>query len=485
MSKILTFILILSTAFSFAQNDAKLRAYMNEKQFYTPNGGNYLEVHLQFVGHTLYYNNVDSLPVATLEIVQIISQDDSIVVADKYRLNSPPIIDSLVEDFFDIQRYALDAGDYVYELMIQDINSGDEAVSVMKNIRIEDLSAEAAVSDIVLAERISISKDQNTFSKIGYDVVPMLTNYYPSEFQFLPYYVELYNIGKDLETDSNYVVFQRIYDSENKLDLSAFNRMYKYQLEGEIKPIAKSIDITNLPAGSYLLEVSVVDAEQNLIASNVINFDRNNYQVDVLSNYQDELIDPAFQASITSDSLRYYLASLIPISSQSDVKNIIQLLKEEDTTLHRKYIQSYWKTTSSIQSFENWMKYKAQVQLVERLYATNFQVGFETDRGRVYLQYGSPSSITARPTSPSEYPYEIWQYDKIGKFSNKRFVFYNPDMVNNTYRLLHSDMVGELQNYRWQYYINSRTTPGNDIDDPTGGSVDSHGANASRYYKNF
>lgn len=485
MYKIISLFLLLIASFSWAQNDAKLRAYLNEKQFFTPNGGNYLEVHLQFVGHTLYYTTQNDQQVATIEILQIISKGDSIVIADKYRLNSPPIIDSLVEDFFDIQRYALEPGEYTYELTVQDVNSGDEAISVIKKLHIEELNQGAAISDIVLAERISVTADQNVFSKVGYDVVPMLTNYYPTEYQHMPYYVEVYNLEEALKGDSNYLVFHRIYEKGSSTPLSEYNRMYKYTLEGEIRPVAKAINIGTLPAGSYELEISVIDVNQNILASNIIDFDRNNFDIDALSGYEDEIIDPAFAASITTDSLRYYLASLIPISSPADVKNIIQLLKEEDSTMHRKYIQSYWKSTSSIASYEKWMKYKAQVQLVERLYATNYQVGFETDRGRVYLQYGAPSAITARPTSPNEYPYEIWQYDKIGKFSNKRFVFYNPDLVNNAYRLLHSDMVGELQNYRWQYYINSRTAPGNNVDDPTGGGIDSHGANASRYYKNF
>ena len=485
MNKLFVFLVLFISTLSLAQNDAKLRAFLNEKQFYTPNGGNYLEVHLQFVGHSLYYTNVDGNQVAQVEITQIISKGDSIVKADRYRLSSPAIKDSIVEDFFDIQKYALQPGEYTYELIVKDINSEDEPISVIKNIKLEDLESETVMSDIVLAERIGVTKEVNLFSKVGYDVVPMLTNYYPSELGHMPYYVEIYNLSKELQDDSIYVVKQRLYDKDGKKDLTEYNRMFTYKYLGDIKPFAKSIDIRSLPAGEYILELSVLNSSKTTIANNLINFERNNFSVDILTDYTEEIIDPAFKNSITTDSLMYYVASLIPISSPAEVKNILNLLKQEDTVLFRKYLQSYWKKSSSLSSYESWMKYKAQVQLVERLYATNFQVGFETDRGRVYLQYGSPNSIIQRPTSPSEYPYEIWQYDKIGKFSNRRFVFYNPDLVNNAYRLLHSDMVGELQNYRWQYYINSRTASGNNIDDPTGGDRDSHGSNASRYYKNF
>ena len=121
--------------------------------------------------------------------------------------------------------------------------------------------------------------------------------------------------------------------------------------------------------------------------------------------------------------------------------------------------------------------------LVERLYANNFQEGFETDRGRVYLQYGAPANIVRKEYSPTEYPYEIWRYNKIGAFSNKRFVFYNPDLVNKAYRLLHSDMVGELKNPSWPRELSKRSTPNGNVDDPNSGVQDHWGGNSQDLFR--
>jgi hypothetical protein len=126
-----------------------------------------------------------------------------------------------------------------------------------------------------------------------------------------------------------------------------------------------------------------------------------------------------------------------------------------------------------------------QVQLVERLYANNFQEGFETDRGRVYLQYGSPTNIIQREVSSTEYPYEIWQYNKIGQFSNRRFIFYNPDLVNNAYRLLHSDMLGELKNPAWPQMLNSRNSTKGNIDDPNSGVQEHWGGNSNDLFRQY
>ena len=116
--------------------------------------------------------------------------------------------------------------------------------------------------------------------------------------------------------------------------------------------------------------------------------------------------------------------------------------------------------------------------MVQRLFKTNIRDGFETDRGRVYLQYGPPSNVIVRENSPSDYPYEIWRYDKIKVYSNKRFIFYNPDLVNNTDRLLHSDMIGELKNSSWPLELSKRNTKNGGIDTPNANVMDKWGQNS-------
>jgi hypothetical protein len=89
--------------------------------------------------------------------------------------------------------------------------------------------------------------------------------------------------------------------------------------------------------------------------------------------------------------------------------------------------------------------------------------GYFTDRGRVYLQYGPPDAQQQVANEPDTYPYEIWQYYRIkdpqtGQFqTNKRFVFWNKDLDGNCYKLLHSDVRGELRDNRWQMRLKART----------------------------
>lgn len=487
--KYLSFLFIIFFIYSngaTAQRDKNVKAYLSEKQFYAPGQGNYIEIQLNFVGYSLNYVDKESKTIAEVQVTQLFSQQDEIIRYDKYVLKSPEVIDSLVENFYDIQRFSLAPGEYTYELEIKDIHSKQDAISVKKQIEIVELGNRVSLSGITPAENVKASKPENTniFSKMGYDIVPMTSNYYPTEMEWMPYYVEVYN-AEEFYDDSVYVVEQKIVGLDNGYDLEKYTRYYRYEANN-IQPIVKVIDISMLPTGAYNLEINVLNRDKEVMAAQLFNFDRNNTnEVNALA-FESITLDPAFEESIPMDSTGYYVASLIPISRSGEVKNIIQLLKEKDNEKNKKYLQAFWKQTSPESPYEGWMKYKAQVQKVEKLFATNYQVGFETDRGRVYLQYGQPNQITERPSSPSEYPYEIWQYDKIGRFSNRRFVFYSPMNLTNDYRLLHSDMVGELQNYRWKHALNKRNTPDDNLDNPNGSGYQDHfGGNSSLYYNSY
>ena len=53
-------------------------------------------------------------------------------------------------------------------------------------------------------------------------------------------------------------------------------------------------------------------------------------------------------------------------------------------------------------------------------------------------------------------PYEIWHYYKINQFNNKRFLFYSRESVGVDFVLLHSDMLGEVQNNDWPVVMRTK-----------------------------
>ena len=461
MKVFLIFSLVFSSLFAFGQSNSKLRAYVDSKQFYAPEIGNYIEVYIQFSGSSVRYLGVENGLQGEVALKYEIRKDQELIQTDAYRLSSPVMMDSIVEDFYDVKRFALSPGAYTMNMELLDLNSENPAIKATFPIVIEEFSEGITISDIQIAETIIRGGDESVFSKSGLTIIPRLATFYPTELSVIPVYFELYHTN---QTEEDYCGIKQMITNEKGEEMSAFTVFTRHET-AEILPIVKKVDIATLPSGKYSLSYTLLSKSLTELSTQSYEFERSN-DAEIFVTSETIVLDPKFQSSITDDSVSFYLASLIPISRSAEVKNIISTLKSKDKEKMRKHIQAYWLQTAPQNTYDAWIKYKLQVQLVERLYSNNFQVGYETDRGRVYLQYGAPTTIVQKENSPTEYPYEIWQYNKIGTFSNKRFVFYNPDLVNNTYTLLHSDMLGELKNPGWPQILSKRNTSRGNVDDP-------------------
>lgn len=467
-------------AISFSQKK-NLKAYLDSKQFYAPGVGNYVEFHLQFAGYSLNYKGVEGGLQGEVAIAMQIFQNDEVIASDAYRLTSPVMYDSIVEDFYDVKRFQLEEGVYDFHITLQDLNSELEALEATQTIIVDELADAISISDISVAEIATVGDPESNFYKSGYNIIPRISTFYPEQLNAIPVYFEIYN-SKMLE-DTVFGIKQRVINAatgKEVEDLTMFTRHYA----SDVVPVLRKVDINDVTTGKYILQYTLINRNMTELSTQTYEFERSNDpEIDYFSN--EIVLDPAFQESISDDSVGYYLESLIPISRSGDVRNIIAIADTKDNERARKHIQLYWTKTTPENPYEGWIQYKQQVQLVEKLYANNFQEGFETDRGRVYLQYGAPTTISAKENSPTEYPYEIWQYNKIGAFSNKRFVFYNPDLVNKAYRLLHSDMVGELKNPAWPRELAKRNTTNGNVDDPNNSVIDHWGGNSNDLFRQY
>lgn len=483
--KFLTLFVLLTLSFgsAFAQGkkDKKLRAYLDHKQFYAPGLGNYVEFHLQFAGYSINYKGKDDGLIGEVGIRVDVKQGDKSIQSDAYRLETPFMKDSIVEDFYDIRRFALSPGEYTLDIELMDMNSSAESIKATQSFTVEEYGDAISISDLEVAEVAGTGDESSMFYKSGYNIIPRLSTFYPEELNTIPVYFELYNTNQ-LE-DSVFAIRQTLVNAMSGVQLDQFTAFSRHKTSNVV-PIIKRLDISEVPTGKYIVSYTLINRNMTELSTQSYTFERSNDRLSTILK-EDIILDPAFQESMTDDSVEYYLESLIPIARPNEVRNIIKIAKAKDNAESREHIQLFWATTAPGAAYESWMKYKAQVQLVEKLYANNFQEGFETDRGRVYLQYGSPTNIIRRDNNPSEYPFEIWIYNKIGVFSNRRFVFYNPDLVNNAYRLLHSDMVGELKNPSWQRDLSRRNTTNGDIDNPNAGTNNDFGGNADEYYRQY
>ncbi len=114
----------------------------------------------------------------------------------------------------------------------------------------------------------------------------------------------------------------------------------------------------------------------------------------------------------------------------------VDRLKKGSFESRRDSLEAFWnartgKTTSALSPLM--AEYYRRVDIARRSFATLRQPdGLRTDRGRIYVLYGAPSS-TERTLTPGRPYQEVWIYDNL----NKRFVFEDTSR-NGTYVLLSS-----------------------------------------------
>ncbi len=140
------------------------------------------------------------------------------------------------------------------------------------------------------------------------------------------------------------------------------------------------------------------------------------------------------------------------------------------------YLFQFWKTRDPENPAKAWEVYRKQVYLVNTLYATGMGLkyyGFESDRGRVFLQYGAPNSVITRKFETGTFPYEIWHYYKTERQSDVRFVFYNPKIVGEDYIFLYSNATGEISNPVWKIALEHKVNA-TDPDAVTGTQMHVH-----------
>ena len=487
------FIILVAFIISFTGTSAqKLQALLSYCSFYLPDEGPYFETYLSIDGKGItYIKNANNKYVATVEVTTIFKLD-TIRKFAKYDLVSPEKKDTFNLDFhfIDQQRYPLSQGVYNLELNIKDKNRNETPYRVTVGIPVDYPKNKVNVSGIELLESYKKAAETNILTKSGYDLIPSMTNFFPETVSKLIFYAEVYNTQAILGENQKFLLSYYIESFEPGKPLNEYI-INSRETSSPVIPLLKEFDISNLPSGNYNLVISIRDQQNNEISSNKLFFQRRNpsvvYDMTALSSVK---VDETFVSRIKqADSLKYYLRSINPISTQTELQYAQNLLKTPEILPMQQYFYNFWVSHNDLNPEKEWRAYLTMVKMVEKSFGTKIKRGFDTDRGRVYLKYGPPNTITDVPYETSTMngegtvPYQIWHYYGLPRQGSRKFVFYNPELSTNNYELIHSDAVGEITNYNWQSLIRYRKKGEKLGDPPFGNEPEKYDGKSGEYYR--
>ncbi len=440
----------------------KLQADLSYASFYSPEHGPYFETYLSVYGKSVYFvKNQNGKYQATIEITMLFKQNDSIKDFKKYNLYSPEAVDSsnVNFNFIDQQRFVLPNGNYTYQLIIADKNSSLPFYKINQDILIDYPNDQINISGIELIESFKKTASPNIISKSGFDFVPYVSDFYPENIKKITFYTEIYNTENILGKGEAFLLTYFIESFETYKLITGLVKKKREQVK-IVNPVFGEFDISQLPSGNYNLGIEVRDKTNKVVALNKLFFQRSNPSIrfeikDIATLDVNETFAGKF---IDKDTLEDYIRSLYPISTDMEKTFINDQLKRIDIRMMQQYFFNFWLQRNAISPESNWIVYYKEVEKVNFNYSTRVRRGYDTDRGRVYLQYGPPNEIVDKPFDAGaslkdggygSVPYEIWHYYKLNNQSNRKFVFANPDLALGEYALIHSDAIGEFNNPNW------------------------------------
>jgi GWxTD domain-containing protein len=381
----------------------------------------------------------------------------------------------------DIQRYGLPNGDYTLDVSLRDVYSKGDTMSSSDDFTINFSDNEVEFSDIELLTNYEKADKDSPGIKNGYLLTPYVFNYYPETLSKVSFYAELYNTKKIIGSDPFLLTYYiRPFEIEKPLDKYIIRKRANAE---DVNVVLGSFNIENLPSGNYLLVMEARNRNNEVIASKEVYFQR--YNPDSNFNLNDMMVlnpQNTFVDKITNkDSMQMYIDYLSPISTEIERAYATGLIGSASLEELQKYFLNFWYERNSSDPEGEWNDYLVMVNHANEEFTSHRKLGYKSDRGRVFLQYGKPNVISDHHFEPAAYPYEIWHYYQLGNQRDKKFVFYAHDRGTNDFQLIHSNAIGELNNYRWQTVIYRRTWDPQSIDDSQ--IPDTWGGKATQSYR--
>jgi GWxTD domain-containing protein len=461
MKKIFALILV-AVLLPFAGECRNLWAYLSYSAFDSPEGP-YVETYLTVAGNSVkFIRQEDGKYMATVNVLMTFSQNSEIKAFKKYELNSPSVDDTagINIHFLDQQRFQLPNGTYDLEIQLSDKNKEVKPQPYNMDVTVDFPSDKPSFSDIELLRSYKKAETEGVLTKSGYNVVPYVFAFYPEQETSLIFYCELYGMDKVVPAGQKFLLSYYLQTFESGVKLNDFARIHK-EVAKPVFVVMTDFDISRLASGNYNLVVEARNQNNEVVASKTLYFQRSNPHMEITSaDFMTLDVTNTFVQSITNlDSLKEFISCTYPIATGSEQLYIKEVPKSNSSLANlQQFFYGFWVSRSPSDPQKAWLAYKQQVRVAQYNFGTPTKKGYQTDRGRVYLEYGPPNIRAERYSEPSTYPYEIWQYySTIGNQINRKFVFYSQDMVTSDFTLLHSDARGEIYNSRWKIDLQSRT----------------------------
>lgn len=381
------------------------------------------------------------------EVTCIFEQGGEVTSFSKRRLTGPEFTDSLealLGTQFYVDRLIANPGPGRVTVEIRGEADGPAAEAAV-DVRVPELDVPHFSSPMLVAA-YAPANPGSVHAHSGVDLLPVVGARVGFDSPELRYYMELY--GVEHVPDSLIYIANWLENSEG-VELEG-SRVYQRVAKGQILPL-----FTTRPWGSDAQSARTIVWEA--ISKTAGSLCREELPLSIESVSGDGELMPFVLEWTDRDSLLRHLQDHQPRANPGQQRLIRDVLPSADLAAMQSFLDRFWRLERPENPTLGHAEYVEDIAYVnERWGACYAGHGADSEMGYVYLRYGKPNTVVQRHNDTEYYPYEIWHYYRAGNFTDKRFLFYSPHMVAECFRLLHSDMLGEVQNQDWLTILRNR-----------------------------
>lgn len=204
------------------------------------------------------------------------------------------------------------------------------------------------------------------------------------------------------------------------------------------------VDLAGLPPGHYHLEVTATGPDSQVTRS--ASFGMTGFET--VAQAAAVMEAAAWPASLSEAELdeAYGPLSYLMTSSEQGVYSSLSVEGK------RAWLRQFWARrdpSSGTTRNEDRERFYAAITEANRRYregGASAIPGWNTDRGRIFIKYGTPDEIYQRKVQQGRQPYEIWKYTRTRSL---RYVFMDLTQFGN-YTLIYTNDVREKSRPDWQ-----------------------------------
>jgi GWxTD domain-containing protein len=296
--------------------------------------------------------------------------------------------------FSTLKRFSTDLLPGKYELLIQVTDNESKKIATFhKSVVVKDFGKDSlAMSDLMLAYRMDVDGTRK-------NIAPNLTGVLVKELKGFYLFFEIYN---RIQLDSVQLVCKFI---NQKKEVVA-QRVRSEVLSGNQTQLTWQIDTPSLAADQYIFSIEATGYSK----ANPLVMVHTSSSRTCLVRIKD-LPLTVTDIDKATDQLQYF-------AKGSEIAYIKEAATQEER--QRRFFEFWVKHDPDPKTPQNELmeEFYARITYANKNFKQNIE-GWRTDRGMVYVRFGSPQSIDRHPFNSDSKPYEIWYYYD----HNREFIF--------------------------------------------------------------